>query len=90
MTWHPLTEQGHRCATVRCSKRAVWRLETGGVGSSYCDDCKQRIDGFDDDLTDGDGEWCEHCQNTGELDCYCGGDLCVCDNNGSYPCPHCQ
>lgn len=34
--------------------------------------------------------WCEHCQNTGSLDCYCGGDLCVCENNGEYECPYCH
>jgi hypothetical protein len=34
--------------------------------------------------------WCDHCHNTGELDCHCGGDLCVCDNYGTYPCPHCD
>jgi len=34
--------------------------------------------------------YCEHCQNTGYLDCYCGGDLCICDNNGEYPCPYCE
>lgn len=34
--------------------------------------------------------WCEHCQNTGELDCFCGGDLCVCEHNGTYPCPYCE
>lgn len=34
--------------------------------------------------------WCEHCHNTGSLDCYCGGDLCVCENYGEYPCPYCE
>ena len=34
--------------------------------------------------------YCEHCYNTGELNCYCGGDLCVCYNNGTYPCPFCD
>lgn len=33
--------------------------------------------------------YCAECNNTGWLDCYCGGDLCVCSNNGEYPCPHC-
>jgi hypothetical protein len=35
-------------------------------------------------------EYCEHCCNTGWLDCHCGGDLCICENNGDYPCPHCD
>jgi hypothetical protein len=34
--------------------------------------------------------WCEPCHNTGEIDCGCGGDLCVCKNYGTYPCPHCE
>lgn len=34
--------------------------------------------------------YCDLCKNTGEVDCYCGGDLCVCDNNGVYPCPACD
>lgn len=34
--------------------------------------------------------YCHHCNNTGWLDCYCGGDLCVCENNGEYPCFHCD
>lgn len=36
------------------------------------------------------GYYCEECHNTGELDCYCGGDLCICTNYGVYPCPHCD
>jgi hypothetical protein len=34
--------------------------------------------------------YCFECHNTGVLDCHCGGDLCVCMNNGSYPCPYCD
>lgn len=33
--------------------------------------------------------WCSTCQNTGYVDCYCGGDICVCENNGEEPCPAC-
>ena len=33
--------------------------------------------------------WCERCHNTGWVDCYCGGDLCICENNGEEPCPKC-
>lgn len=33
--------------------------------------------------------WCSECQNTGWVDCYCGGDLCVCENGGEEPCPAC-
>lgn len=35
-------------------------------------------------------DWCERCYNTGEVDCYCGGDLCVCWHNGTYACPNCD
>lgn len=45
--------------------------------------------GFYEDDRDGE-QWCERCHNTGELDCFCGGDFCVCMNYGSYPCPSCQ
>lgn len=37
--------------------------------------------------------WCSTCQNTGEVDCYCGGDLCVCggeNGDGTDPCPDCD
>lgn len=34
--------------------------------------------------------YCCECNNTGMVDCYCGGDLCVCENNGEEPCPHCD
>lgn len=45
-----------------------------------------------DDLThvDEPDTWCETCQNTGEIDCHCGGDNCFCSNNGSEPCPDCH
>lgn len=37
--------------------------------------------------------YCERCQNTGEIDCYCGGDLCVCGGDSGYGtnvCPDCD
>lgn len=34
--------------------------------------------------------YCTHCQNTGWIDCHCGGDLCVCENNGEEPCFYCD
>lgn len=33
--------------------------------------------------------WCAACCNTGEVDCYCGGDLCVCERYGTTLCPAC-
>lgn len=34
--------------------------------------------------------WCEECHNLGEIPCLCGGDLCICMNYGSIPCPVCH
>lgn len=37
--------------------------------------------------------YCDICHNTGEVDCYCGGDFCVCggDNGGgTNECPKCH
>jgi hypothetical protein len=34
--------------------------------------------------------WCAHCANTGYIDCHCGGDLCICENNSEEPCPYCD
>lgn len=30
------------------------------------------------------------CHGTGMLECYCGGDLCVCHNHGEVDCPGCD
>ena len=35
------------------------------------------------------GFYCAECNNTGWIDCHCGGDLCVCENNGEEICPYC-
>lgn len=39
-------------------------------------------------------EMCEDvggtCGGTGSLDCYCGGDLCVCHNHGEVECYGCE
>ena len=35
------------------------------------------------------GNWCEYCGGSGEVECYCGGDFCVCDNYGVTECPDC-
>lgn len=37
-----------------------------------------------------DDQWCETCHNTGSINCYCGGDLCICENHGEMPCPSCR
>lgn len=35
------------------------------------------------------GGYCDRCNNTGEVDCHCGGDLCVCGRL-ELPCPKCH
>lgn len=42
-----------------------------------------------DDFDGDDPGHCERCYNTGEVDCYCGGDLCACGRE-IYPCPRCK
>lgn len=34
--------------------------------------------------------WCDECHNLGTVECYCGGDICVCMNYGEEPCPRCD
>lgn len=38
---------------------------------------------FDDDCLD------DCCGGTGSLECYCGGDICVCHHHGEVECPGC-
>ena len=33
---------------------------------------------------------CPQCDGHGDVDCHCGGDLCVCENQGRAPCPLCH
>lgn len=51
-----------------------------------------KIDGatYEDDYDDEDARFCFTCQNAGVVNCYCGGDFCVCDNHGEMPCPKCD
>lgn len=35
------------------------------------------------------GEFCDRCQNTGSIDCLCGGDMCIC-GWGERDCPRCK
>lgn len=39
---------------------------------------------------DRDGVICPRCSGDGTVDCYCGGDFCVCDNHGERDCPTCH
>lgn len=45
----------------------------------------------EEDPSDGVGDsYCFTCNNTGTIDCHCGGDVCICLNNGELPCPDCE
>lgn len=44
--WFPLKGDEritHRCASEGCGGQPTWRLEAEGVGSYYCDGCKEKI-----------------------------------------------
>jgi len=43
------------------------------------------MDDFDEDFCQ-----CPLCSGWGEVNCHCGGDLCVCENYGAAPCPLCD
>lgn len=43
-----------------------------------------------DDYDECDQPQCPHCMGLMEVDCHCGGDLCVCENWGYMPCPVCH
>lgn len=51
-----------------------------------CEDCGLRSCVCFDER---DAIWCDRCQGTGSVDCYCGGDFCVCANGGERDCPRC-
>jgi hypothetical protein len=64
------------------------------IEGTHCRTCAQYWEDvaagvFDDEYQDDDIGYCDQCQNTGWVDCYCGGDMCVCENNGEEPCPAC-
>ena len=43
----------------------------------------------DDFIDDGEGCICPRCDGWQTVICHCGGDLCVCGNNGDADCPLC-
>jgi len=44
---------------------------------------------IDDPIPDG-MVCCPRCDGWRQVDCHCGGDLCVCDNYGEEDCPMCH
>lgn len=46
--------------------------------------CEDSVDYFE-----GEHDWCETCDNMGMVNCYCGGDICVCHHQGEKECPDC-
>ncbi len=68
--------------------------QPGAQAESAQADSVQRVvqphdDELDNDEMGYDREWCDRCGNLGVIICHCGGDLCVCENQGEYPCPDC-
>ncbi len=57
------------------------------MSANECDLDDYEWEDYEDDAGD---EWCDHCGNLGVIDCFCGGDICVCRNRGEIECPHCQ
>lgn len=48
-------------------------------------------DDIDDyDYDDGEEAYCTTCDNSGYVNCYCGGDFCVCRWHGERPCRDCD
>lgn len=49
---------------------------------------KYEYDDYYDDSPE-DYEFCPRCSGHGTVSCYCGGDLCFCQNYGEKDCPLC-
>ncbi len=43
MQWTRIIPRGDSCATDRCLGTAKWKMESGGVGSVYCSECRDNI-----------------------------------------------
>ena len=44
---------------------------------------------YEDPLPEG-AEWCDRCQGSGNVDCRCGGDICLCGVQDEAVCPTCH
>lgn len=65
--------------------------EAQARGEAVLADLKRRLaePGALDDCDD-EFPFCDRCQNMGTIDCFCGGDMCICEWNGERPCPYCE
>lgn len=51
---------------------------------------KPKIHNVEDHPDDETMKFCTNCQNSGSVNCYCGGDQCFCENQGEIYCPYCE
>jgi len=51
--------------------------------------CWCGVTGNYDEMCD-DSVFSDGCGGTGHMECYCGGDFCVCHNHGEIECPGCD
>jgi len=65
----------------RLKERKNWHRRE--IVSCWCGATGTCEELFADDCSEG-------CGGSGQLDCYCGGDFCVCHNHGSVDCPGCD
>lgn len=59
-------------------------LDPDGIWTCWCG-----AEGHYDELFDDTGLE-QSCGGTGTVNCYCGGDFCVCHHHGSTECPGCE
>lgn len=52
--------------------------------------CGDYDDFYDDEEWPEGAELCDRCGGMGIANCYCGGDLCICENYGEMECPLCD
>lgn len=66
---------GERVLSLKMRNSQMIQCWCGAVGTYH--------ELFSDDFSLG-------CGGSGQLDCYCGGDFCVCHNHGAADCPGCD
>mgnify|MGYP003435980139 CR=1 FL=1 len=56
VTWTKELHPGAKCASANCQMPAVWRMESDGLGSQYCDECRSQIEDILSGKPDADDE----------------------------------